>query len=90
MYKVDWFSKIFYTQVFLCQKVLDIERLAARAKAQGAIVVVDNTFATPINQNPLQLGADLVLHSATKYLGRRAGRCALRLGRAGRTRVPLP
>ncbi len=35
----------------------------------GALVAVDNTFATPINQNPLQLGADLVLHSATKYLG---------------------
>lgn len=50
-------------------KVMDIERLAAKAKAQGAIVVVDNTFATPINQNPLRLGADLVLHSATKYLG---------------------
>ena len=35
----------------------------------GAIVVADNTFATPINQNPLALGADLVFHSATKYLG---------------------
>jgi cystathionine beta-lyase/cystathionine gamma-synthase len=33
------------------------------------VVVVDNTFATPINQNPLALGADLVLHSATKFLG---------------------
>ncbi|MEX2542089.1 MAG: cystathionine gamma-synthase family protein [Trueperaceae bacterium] len=50
-------------------KVLDIERLAARAHEVGALVVVDNTFATPINQNPLQLGADLVLHSATKFLG---------------------
>src|SRR6478736_1192417 len=49
-------------------KVLDIERLSKAAKAVGAIVLVDNTFATPINQNPLQLGADLVLHSATKYL----------------------
>jgi cystathionine gamma-synthase len=35
----------------------------------GATVIVDNTFATPINTNPLQLGADLVLHSATKFLG---------------------
>src|SRR5262249_34613828 len=35
----------------------------------GALVVVDNTFATPINQNPLEFGADLVLHSATKFLG---------------------
>lgn len=50
-------------------KVLDLERLARRAKAQGATVVVDNTFATPINQHPLELGADLVLHSATKFLG---------------------
>ncbi len=49
-------------------KVVDIKRLAAAAKKAGAIVVVDNTFATPINQNPLQLGADLVIHSATKFL----------------------
>lgn len=50
-------------------KVIDIARLAKAAHAVGAIVIVDNTFATPINQNPLQLGADLVLHSATKFLG---------------------
>ncbi len=50
-------------------KVLDIERLARRARRAGATVVVDNTFATPINQRPLELGADLVVHSATKYLG---------------------
>ena len=50
-------------------KIVDIERLATAAKKVGALVVVDNTFATPINQNPLQLGADIVLHSASKYLG---------------------
>ena len=50
-------------------KILDLERLSAAGKAAGAVVIVDNTFATPINQNPLLLGADLVLHSATKYLG---------------------
>jgi len=50
-------------------KVVDIERLARAAHAAGAMVVVDNTFATPINQNPLRLGADLVIHSATKFLG---------------------
>jgi cystathionine gamma-synthase len=50
-------------------KVVDIERLARAAHDQGAVVVVDNTFATPINQQPLSLGADLVLHSATKFLG---------------------
>ncbi|MFC5410286.1 cystathionine gamma-synthase family protein [Larkinella bovis] len=49
-------------------KVVDLKRLAAAAHRVGAIVVVDNTFATPINQNPLQLGADLVVHSATKFL----------------------
>ena len=50
-------------------KVVDLARLAEAGHAQGALVVVDNTFATPINSNPLALGADLVLHSATKFLG---------------------
>jgi cystathionine gamma-synthase len=50
-------------------KVVDIARLAAAGRAAGATVIVDNTFATPINQHPLELGADLVLHSATKFLG---------------------
>ena len=49
--------------------VHDIARWAKAADAFGAILLVDNTFATPINQNPLALGADLVFHSATKYLG---------------------
>jgi cystathionine gamma-synthase len=50
-------------------KVQDIRRLAAAGHAAGALVVIDNTFATPVNQQPLTLGADLVLHSATKFLG---------------------
>lgn len=50
-------------------KVVDVARLARAAHQAGAIVIVDNTFATPINQNPLNLGADLVIHSATKFLG---------------------
>ena len=50
-------------------KVLDLAGLAAQARARGAIVVVDNTLATPINQHPLELGAHLVIHSATKFLG---------------------
>jgi len=50
-------------------KILDIQRLAVAARRCGALVVVDNTFATPVNQRPLQLGADLVIHSATKFLG---------------------
>jgi cystathionine gamma-synthase len=50
-------------------KVMDIARLAAAGHEVGALVVADNTFATPINQNPLARGADLVIHSATKFLG---------------------
>lgn len=50
-------------------KILDLKRLIKCAHEVGALVVVDNTFASPINQQPLELGADIVLHSATKYLG---------------------
>ena len=49
-------------------KVIDIAAVAERAHQVGAIVVVDNTFATPVFQRPLELGADIVLHSTTKYL----------------------
>ena len=49
-------------------KVIDIERLARVAKQHGAIVVTDNTFATPINQRPAALGSDLIVYSATKFL----------------------
>ena len=48
---------------------IDIEAIAALAHERGALVVVDNTFATPYLQTPLALGADIVVHSATKYLG---------------------
>jgi cystathionine beta-lyase/cystathionine gamma-synthase len=48
--------------------VYDIAKICAAARAQGALVVVDNTFATPLFQQPFQLGADLVVHSVTKYL----------------------
>jgi cystathionine gamma-synthase len=50
-------------------KVIDIARLTDACHKVSAIVIADNTFATPINQNPLSLGVDLVLHSATKFLG---------------------
>ena len=50
-------------------RIVDIARLARAAHNHNATVVVDNTFATPMNQHPLELGADLVLHSATKFLG---------------------
>lgn len=49
-------------------RVVDIAEIARQAKAVGALVAVDNTFLTPILQTPLTLGADLVIHSATKYI----------------------
>jgi cystathionine gamma-synthase len=67
-------------------KVIDIGRLAAVAHRNGAMVIVDNTLATPINQQPLKLGADLVIHSATKFLGGHADA----LGGAGGEDLSLP
>jgi cystathionine gamma-synthase len=49
-------------------RITDVEKVAALGKAAGALVVVDNTFLSPAWQQPLKLGADLVLHSTTKYL----------------------
>lgn len=49
--------------------VLDIQAIARAAHERGVLVAVDNTFATPVNQQPLLLGADFVVHSATKFLG---------------------
>jgi cystathionine beta-lyase len=49
--------------------IIDIKALAAVTNNSGAILCVDNTFATPYLQNPLELGADIVMHSVTKYLG---------------------
>lgn len=49
-------------------EIADIRSIADAAHAAGAVVVVDNTFATPLLQQPLDLGADLVVHSATKYI----------------------
>jgi cystathionine beta-lyase len=51
-----------------CLKISDIRAISRLAKAQGAYLVVDNTFASPLYQKPIELGADLVIHSATKYL----------------------
>ncbi|WP_332631281.1 cystathionine gamma-synthase family protein [Halalkalibacter flavus] len=50
-------------------KITDIERMVKVAHKIGALVFVDNTFATPILQNPIEFGVDLVIHSATKFLG---------------------
>jgi cystathionine gamma-lyase len=50
-------------------KLVDIKKIAAAAKAKGILVAVDNTFMSPYFQRPLELGADIVVHSATKYIG---------------------
>jgi methionine-gamma-lyase len=50
-------------------KITDLRAVANIARARGALTIADNTFATPINQRPLDLGIDLVFHSATKYFG---------------------
>jgi cystathionine gamma-synthase len=50
-------------------RVVDVQSLAKAAHAKGGLVVLDSTFATPINQHPVDWGVDMVIHSATKYLG---------------------
>ncbi len=59
----------FETPTNPAMELFDIRKISELAHRYGAIVVVDNTFATPVNQQPLKLGADIVVHSATKYLG---------------------
>ena len=49
--------------------IVDIEEVTSLAKQCNIITMIDNTFASPVNQNPIELGVDIVLHSATKYLG---------------------
>lgn len=50
-------------------KLVNLEAVAKMAKKKGIISIIDNTFASPINQNPISFGIDVVIHSATKYLG---------------------
>ncbi len=56
--------------------ITDVVAVAQLAKRHGLISMIDNTFASPINQNPIDLGIDIVLHSATKYLGGHSDICA--------------
>jgi len=56
--------------------IIDLEMIASLAHSNGVVSVADNTFASPINQNPLSFGIDIVLHSATKYLGGHSDICA--------------
>jgi cystathionine beta-lyase len=55
--------------------IIDIRKVAEFAKARGVTTIIDNTFATPVNQNPLKLGIDVVVHSGTKYLGGHSDIC---------------
>jgi cystathionine beta-lyase len=55
--------------------ILDIRRVADFARKRGITTVIDNTFASPINQNPIALGIDVVIHSGTKYLGGHSDLC---------------
>ena len=50
-------------------KITDVKAVADLAKSRGLVSMIDNTFASPVNQNPIDLGIDIVIHSATKYLG---------------------
>ena len=50
-------------------RVIDIQKLTEAAHKKGAVVMLDSTFASPVNQHPVDMGVDIVLHSATKYLG---------------------
>lgn len=50
-------------------RIIDLHKICQQANQRGVLVIIDNTFATPILQNPIKLGADIVIHSATKYLG---------------------
>ena len=71
--------------------VLDIERFAARAHAHGVPLIIDNTFATPVNCRPIEWGADIVMHSTTKYMdghGSGVGGCIVDSGKFDWTKYP--
>ena len=56
--------------------ITDMEAVATLAKGKGILTMIDNTFASPINQNPIDFGIDVILHSATKYMGGHSDICA--------------
>ena len=71
--------------------VLDIERFASAARAHGVPLIVDNTFATPVNCRPFEWGADIVTHSTTKYMdghGAAVGGCIVDSGKFDWTKYP--
>lgn len=72
-------------------KLTDIAAVASLAKAKGLLSFIDNTFATPINQLPLELGVDVVMHSGTKYFGGHSDLCfGVLLGRSEPMKKLLP
>jgi cystathionine beta-lyase/cystathionine gamma-synthase len=56
-------------------KIIDIKAISAVAKKHGIITIIDNTFASPVNQNPIDFGIDIVTHSGTKYIGGHSDIC---------------
>ena len=56
-------------------KITDIKSVASVARKHGLITIIDNTFASPVNQNPIDLGIDIVTHSGTKYIGGHSDIC---------------
>ena len=57
-------------------KIVDLSLISELAKDKNIWTMIDNTFASPVNQNPIKYGIDIVLHSATKYLGGHSDICA--------------
>lgn len=70
-------TKVIYTESPSnpLMSIVDLQQIADLAKENNLISMVDNTFATPINQNPIALGMDIVIHSGTKYLGGHSDLC---------------
>ena len=56
-------------------KITDIKAVASIARKKGIVTIIDNTFASPVNQNPIDLGIDIVAHSGTKYIGGHSDIC---------------
>ena len=57
-------------------QITDLEAMAGLARARGLVTLIDNTFASPVNQNPADFGIDVIIHSATKYMGGHSDICA--------------
>ena len=56
--------------------ITDLDAIAKIAKKHGLVSMIDNTFASPVNQNPIDFGMEVVIHSATKYMGGHSDICA--------------